>query len=634
MRIKSVRIKNFRSFEDQSIELDQHTSLVGANGAGKSTVLCALNVFFRETQNSATDLTSLQAEDFYAKNTKDPIEITVEFTDMSKEAQDDFADYVRQGVLAITAKSVFDENTQTASVKQYGQRLAMPAFAPYFRAMNDAAPAAELKQIYAGFRDAFKELPAATSKDAMASALQEYEAARPDECELIPSEDQFYGLSKGANRLAKHVQWVYIPAVKDASEEQAEAKNSAFGRLLARAVRSKVNFSEELKKISSAAQLQYQKLLDDNQAALDGISMSLGKRLGEWAHPEAGLTVRWQQDPKKSVQIEEPLAGILAKEGMFEGQLARFGHGLQRSFLISLLQELAEVDGGGPTLILGCEEPELYQHPPQARHLSNVLRTLSSKGTQVLITTHSPHFVSGDTFESIRLIRRVPGTPKSIVKQYTFDAFAAAFSEAKGQKPMRPTGAMAKISQILQPSLNELFFAQRLVLVEGLEDAAYIHSWLSLTDRWDIFRARGVHIVPVQAKHALLQPLLIAKGLEIPVFTIFDSDTGTDRQAEHERDNIALLRALGGDVTTPFPTMTIWTDQFVAWSTNFGEVVQSELDPDAWKAANDFASAECGMAKDLGKNSLHIGARLAWLWEKKLTSPSLDQLCEKVISFA
>lgn len=127
MRIKSVRIKNFRSFEDQTIELDQHTSLVGANGAGKSTVLCALNVFFRETQNSATDLTSLHAEDFYAKNTKDPIEITVEFTDMSKEAQDDFADYVRQGVLAITAKSVFDENTQTASVKQYGQRLAMPA---------------------------------------------------------------------------------------------------------------------------------------------------------------------------------------------------------------------------------------------------------------------------------------------------------------------------------------------------------------------------------------------------------------------------------------------------------------------------------------------------------------------------
>ncbi|MGQ0599817.1 ATP-dependent nuclease [Aquabacterium sp.] len=87
MRIKSVRIKNFRSFEDQTIELDQHTSLVGANGAGKSTVLCALNLFFRETQNSATDLTSLHAEDFYAKNTKDPIEITVEFTDMSKEAK-------------------------------------------------------------------------------------------------------------------------------------------------------------------------------------------------------------------------------------------------------------------------------------------------------------------------------------------------------------------------------------------------------------------------------------------------------------------------------------------------------------------------------------------------------------------
>ncbi|MFD1555205.1 ATP-dependent endonuclease [Paraburkholderia silviterrae] len=633
MRIRSVRIKNFRSFEDQTVEFDPHTCLVGANGAGKSTVLCALNVFFRETQNASTDLTALQAEDFYSKNVKEPVEITVEFTDLSKDAQEDFSDYFRQGVLAVTAKATYDENTLTAPVKQYGQRLAMPAFAPYFKAMNDAAPAAELKAIYQGLREQFKDLPQATSKDAMATALQEYETARPDACELIPSEDQFYGISKGANRLARHVQWVYVPAVKDASEEQAEAKNSAFGRLLARAVRGKVNFADELKRISTAAQEQYQKLLEQNQTALDGITESLEKRLSEWAHPEAGLKVQWQQDPKKSVQVEEPLAGVLAREGKFEGQLARFGHGLQRSFLISLLQELAESGGDGPTLILGCEEPELYQHPPQARHLSNVLRTLSAKGAQILITSHSPHFVSGDAFENIRLVRRVPGTARSVVRQYAYESYASAFAVAKGQKPMRPMGAMAKVSQVLQPALNEMFFAQRLVLVEGWEDVAYIHAWLNLSDRWSLFRARGVHIVPVQAKHALLQPLLIAKGLEIPVLTIYDSDTGTDRPEEHKRDNSALLRALGGNADQPFPEETIWSAEYITWSSNMGATVQSEVDADAWANAGNFASAECGMAKDLGKNSLHIGARLAWLWDRGHRPPSLEKLCDVVVSF-
>ncbi len=56
MKIKSVRIQNLRSIKDQTIGLSDYTCLVGANGAGKSTILCALNIFFRETENSATSL--------------------------------------------------------------------------------------------------------------------------------------------------------------------------------------------------------------------------------------------------------------------------------------------------------------------------------------------------------------------------------------------------------------------------------------------------------------------------------------------------------------------------------------------------------------------------------------------------
>ena len=86
-------------------------------------------------------------------------------------------------------------------------------------------------------------------------------------------------------------------------------------------------------------------------------------------HPDARLRLQWKQDPDRSVRVEEPWAHILAGEGDFEGELARFGHGLQRSYLLALLQELAGASNeSGPTLILACEEPELYQHPPQARH--------------------------------------------------------------------------------------------------------------------------------------------------------------------------------------------------------------------------------------------------------------------------
>ena len=96
MRIKSVTIKNFRSFKDRTVHFDNYTALVGPNGAGKSNVLCALNVFFREANGSATNVSDLDIEDFHARDTKHPIEVTVTFYDLSDEAQEDFSEYYRQ----------------------------------------------------------------------------------------------------------------------------------------------------------------------------------------------------------------------------------------------------------------------------------------------------------------------------------------------------------------------------------------------------------------------------------------------------------------------------------------------------------------------------------------------------------
>jgi putative ATP-dependent endonuclease of OLD family len=95
----------------------------------------------------------------------------------------------------------------------------------------------------------FGDLPKAGSKDAMRDALRAYEEAHPEKCILIPSEDQFYGFTKGSNRLARYVQWVYVPAVKDATKENVEGKNTALGKILARTVRAKVKFDEEISKL-------------------------------------------------------------------------------------------------------------------------------------------------------------------------------------------------------------------------------------------------------------------------------------------------------------------------------------------------------------------------------------------------
>jgi putative ATP-dependent endonuclease of OLD family len=87
MRIKSLRIQNFRSFEDQNISFNRYSCFVGPNGAGKSSVLAALNVSFREQSGAASDVTKLIDEDYFGKITANSIRITLTFDDLNQAAQ-------------------------------------------------------------------------------------------------------------------------------------------------------------------------------------------------------------------------------------------------------------------------------------------------------------------------------------------------------------------------------------------------------------------------------------------------------------------------------------------------------------------------------------------------------------------
>lgn len=382
--------------------------------------------------------------------------------------------------------------------------------------------------------------------------------------------------------------------------------------------------------------------MTQSQKQLEEVSTSLNTRLMQWAHPEASLKLQWHQDPEKSVKVEEPYAKVLAGEGEFQGELARFGHGFQRSYLLALLQELASADGANsPTLILGCEEPELFQHPPQARHLASVLQELAGAGSQVLVSTHSPLFVGGESFEGIRLVRRDLNTKASAIKQPNLATIGTEESRCWGNQPDATPATLSRIYQLLQPQLAEMFFTQRLVLVEGIEDCAYINTWLSLTDQLQEFRKRGVHLVAVGGKSELLRPAIIATHMDVPLFVIFDADGNKIGREEHkrchERDNRALLRVVGGDENTLFPENTVWGDNYVAWPEDLSSCVDSELLASlgemAYQEAKDKAHARCGNAGGIKKHTMLIGAKLAFAHEAGGKSHTLDRLCKAILAF-
>ena len=627
MRIESVHIKHFRAIKDCEIHFNDYTCLVGANGVGKSTVLSALNIFFGHQEGVATNIKKLSEEDFFQKDVSEPIEIKVTFSDLSETALEDFSHYVRAGKLIVIARATFSDGE--ATVKQHGLRLGIEDFKAFFEAAN----AGDKSDVYAKLMDVYGLEAIKRGMTKQEEALRQYEAENIDKCVEIESQEAFYGVSKGVDKLEKHIQWVYVPAVKDASQDEIEGKSAAVSKLLDRAVRSKVDFEGKLDSLREKTLVEYNAIVESESVALTELSNSLQRRLQSWGSPKARLEVSWFQDDKK-FKIEQPQAKVFTGEQGFLGSLARMGHGLQRSYIISLLEELAALDeAGSPTLILGIEEPELYQHPPQAKHLAHVLQKLSEKNTQIIASTHSPYFVSGRGFEAVRLIRR-NDDQQAYCCSLDFATLALRQVALTGEAPIKPLGIRARIDPLMQPHISELLFSEKLVLVEGLEDLSILSAWIELKSLGNAFREKGISIIAVNGKSELLRPAIIARELEIPTMVILDADGNCkqDYRADNETDNSRLIAWSNHKDIPAFPEEPVLQDNIVIWPNNIHDSIFESEDPKVLADIKEAARAKCGHVKSLNKNTVFLGELLILAKEKGLELTLLSQVCELICS--
>lgn len=635
VRISRLEIRNFRAFEYVDIAIDEYTCFVGPNGAGKSTILNALNVLFRD-QRDPTNVNRLEEEDFHLKRTERPIEIKATLVDLSDDARDELSAYIRQDKLIIKAKAEWNPDTEEAEVEQFGVREVIKDFAPYFEAEDSGAYAKDLKAIYKDIQAQYPELPDEHVKAEMRAALRTYEEDHPALCEPVDSTDQFYGWSRGKNKLDNYFQWVYVPAVKDPTDEEEEGRDTALGQLLSRTIRSKIDFESPLSDLRADVSERYREILASNEGVLESLEASIEARLREWSHPAVTLDLHWHFDPEKSVSVTKPSARAKVGEGPFSGELVRLGHGLQRSFLVAVLYEEAVSESEErPTLLLGIEEPELYQHPPQARHLAAVLDQLAEGNAQALITTHSPYFVSAEGFESIRMTRKDSDSGAASVRSYSHTQLSEDIADALGDEVRPPTSTMAAVEQIMRPSRNELYFARIPILVEGAEDIAFISTHLKLTGRWEEFRRHGCHFIECDGKTNLSRPLGIANGLGVPAFVICDGDTDrVENGSQQERDNQCIINLTDEGAST-LPDEDYFGDRLVIWSTRIGDTVRNDLGVKAWNEAEDAAREEHRLRKGVqGKHPMLIAAILEHLYQDGGKSAKLSQCCARLLDFA
>ena len=131
--------------------------------------------------------------------------------------------------------------------------------------------------------------------------------------------------------------------------------------------------------------------LEKTTRSFNAVQARCQSRLQKWAHPEARLLLEWQFDSDKSVNLSNRrLKPLWGRGHSFVNFHARTWSA--EIFIVALLQEWLATMPEAARTVFGFRRAELYQHPPQAQHLANLLLTLSKENAQVIVATHSPYF--------------------------------------------------------------------------------------------------------------------------------------------------------------------------------------------------------------------------------------------------
>ncbi len=426
--------------------------------------------------------------------------------------------------------------------------------------------------------------------DALA-ALDEWEAANQQECKWELDDGQFFGFKQvGQGYLGACTRYLYIPAVRDAAGDASEGRGSPITQLMDLVVRSLVQNRTDFKEFREQSDRRYGEIFNPaNLTELGGLEGKLTETLQQYI-PDSAVDLKWLEFP--GLDVPMPQAHLKLLEDGYRTEVERAGHGLQRAFIMSLLQHLvvAQAKAGAqvsspepssmpqaianeksvkmPNLILAIEEPELYQHPGRQRYLADILMKLSrgqisgvAERTQVVYCTHSPLFICLDRFDEVRLARKVQATvgkPKvSQLITRNLDNIADRLWTADSMPAPKYTGETLRprLAALLD-QVSEGFFASKAVLVEGPSDRAAIIG-AALASGHDL-ESMGISVIPCTGKHGVGTVAAVFISFRIPTYCVWDNDENTaqplapcekckrpfDKKSDPS-ENRRLLRLLG-----------------------------------------------------------------------------------------
>lgn len=544
MFIKSLYIKNFRSFDSQgfTIPIDENiTAFIGKNGSGKTTVLDALNFLLGQDYLP----TKISEKDFHsqAKGVKETDAIIIEAETFSPF-------FIEVDVISdrgIPASVIVPCNKVKLSIKRR-EKADRVLDDPYIINKTVIPIQGNVDASVYENKEFKKAYPISTLEE-VETKIDDLDKAKEVIKDLLKGTatsvgylDNFYNitynLKSGDKRSASFPGYAL-------SFNPNRIKNLAKTYYLTKDRDSEVagNYSL-ISKILTDLHWRYKKRhLKGDGESIESEYATLASSLRRVVD-EKGELIREINDKIKEVcsedkefkldfiDIEQPYrSAFLTKQDndklLFPTNLGSGFNILIAYSLFSYVVNLEKIP-----IVLLIDEPELHLHCDWQKKMYNIFS--NSIEIQTIYSTQSENFISLKNWRQIRLMCNSQLFPKKSDAQEEVQAtdgevaHPEKFLDDYAQKNLH-------ISTILKENL-ELLFTQKCILVEGPSEKYALPKLLKL-DGCDI-ETYSVSIIPAWGKTKIKNYQMICKMFGVAYFTVFDSDKTDDDESDNENSAI------------------------------------------------------------------------------------------------
>lgn len=384
-KLKALEIENFRSFKNNTrVDIDNLTTIIGRNDAGKSTILEALEIFFNN------DIVKIDKSDVNVFSKSDKVRISCIFEESTQPIILD-----EKAVTTIREEYLLNNEGDFEIIKEYDGKLKTIKPKIYIKAAYPSILEESIINLTnTQLKSLLQELKIddptvikssnVSIRQGIYNHLRKKENFKLEERKILLTKQD--GKKLWDTLQSQLPMFALFKADRPSNDEDDEVQNPM-----------KVAVKQALKEVEGSLNEIKEKVRKEAMETANNTLEKLhemDKDLAEELLPNFAAEPKWDKLFKLSLDSEHGIS------------INKRGSGVRRLILLNFFRSEVErqrtKEGRG--VIYAIEEPETAQHPENQKMLIDALRELAVDNCQVLLTTHVPGVAELLPTESIRFV--------------------------------------------------------------------------------------------------------------------------------------------------------------------------------------------------------------------------------------